>query len=482
MNRTFTRQLYTDFRMRFRKRPKTDLQRKSKSWRAALSSILSTVLLLFSSNIASANPAITRAEALTFAYIIDFSSGITCLSLTYNDCRINVDINGQPAGPMQATSLLIDRVNSGLQSRSLSNWQTGWVPTMQWKKGTMSNSDLYTPAGTMVVFKNGNTYVVAIAGTNSISEYGWYVEDFDVSQLVNWPNGSPTGKISAGTAEGLNLLLTMGGGQSAGTSTTLVDYLRAEATAAAGRNENIDVVVVGHSLGGTLSPVVATTLIDTQTSGMSLNWTIRNQDLVNLNLKAWDTANNATVSTIFFAGATPGDDNFASYANSLMQGTDRLISVWGKYDVVPHGWNELADIQNIYVPTGTNCNVPSSKEQCPNTSTTPASTDPSKVICPCLDTYTLISGAQIIAKNFFPRATPVGAGSQREEIDVGIGYSAQWATCPSSNAIVQAGTVKDLMMIEAIYQHDCSYPQVYPGTSGLADDLHDIREFYAQAN
>jgi hypothetical protein len=348
---------------------------------------------------------------------------------------------------------------------------------MQWKKGTVSGGKDYTPAGTMAVFKNGNTYVVAIAGTNAISQYGWFVEDFDVSQLVNWPKGFPNGKISAGTAEGLNLLLTMGRGQSAGTNTTLLDYLRAEATAATGP---IDIVVVGHSLGGALSPVVATTLIDTQASDMDLNWSIKNQAPVNLQLKAWDTANKATISTIFFAGATPGDNNFASHANSLMPSADSLISVWGRYDVVPHGWDALKDIENIYVPTGYTCNVPASKAQCPNISTTPVSTNPSKVICPCLDTFAMIDLAQFAANTSFSTATPVGTGNQREEIDVGIGYAAQWATCPSSNAIVQKGVVKDEMMIEAIYQHDCSYPQVYPETLDLNKVLGGVREYIAQ--
>ncbi|MBL4660910.1 MAG: hypothetical protein JKY19_11195 [Alcanivoracaceae bacterium] len=459
---------------------------------AVFSAIILILLVFSSSSMANNNPVISRADALTFAFIADFSSGIKCYELTHHDCRINVSIDKGSSMAMQATTLLIMRIDAALDERSLNDWTTGWGPTMQWEKGfkpgAKSGIKYYSTASTMVVFKNNNTYVVAIAGTNPISTYGWNVEDFDITQLVNWPNGSPAGKISAGTAEGLNLLLTMGGGQSAGTNTTLIDYLREEAKAAHYRNEKIEVVVVGHSLGGTLSPVIATTLIDTKNENLDLKWSISqtSQD-INLQLKEWDPGNTAKVSTIFFAGATPGDKNFANYANSLMTGISGILGINNKYDVVPHGWNDLgsivstgsANIKNIYTVNSHYCDTPSSQTNCPYTKTKPVSSDPSKVICPCLATSNEIFKAQYGAEADFPKATPVGVGSQREEIILGIAYKTKWQECPSTKLLSSIPGL-DRMLIEAIYQHDCVYPLNYQSTKDLYSVLHKIREEYKQ--
>ncbi len=461
------------------------------SWidRSKATIALSAMMLFSPFGLANADTTISQEDALTFAYIADFGSGITCSNLTYNDCRINASVYGSGPTPMQATSLLIDRIRAALLERSLTKWSTVWGPTMQWNKGyapgKTSGNQYYSTAGTMVVFKKGSTYVVAIAGTNPVSSFGWMVEDFDVTQQVDWPNGTPNSQITAGTAIGLNVLLTMGGGQSAGTNTTLLDYLRSEATATTGP---INVVVVGHSLGGTLSPVVATTLIDSKINNLNLKWQINTPDThIDLQLKPWDPNNIANVSTIFFAGATPGNSNFANYAHSIMPSTDDLISVWGKNDVVPHGWNALGstkstgmdNIQNIYTVNNEFCNQPSSQNNCPFTATTPPSSNLDNVICPCLDTDALIEVAQGVAEYTFSDATPVGVGSQRVEIVQAIGHQAAWTACPGSKSLQDNGTI-DRMMLEAVYQHGCSYPYNYPSTVDLANQLHTIRLNYAQ--
>ena len=165
--------------------------------------ILSIFVMLFSINTAQSDTAITQADGITFAFIADLGSKITCKKLVGGDCRIEGSINGGPATEMQATTLLIQRVNATLAARSLTDWNVVWGPTMQWKKGVLPTAiEEYTPASAMVVFKKGNTYVVAIAGTNPVSDYGWLVEDADIVNFGTWPNGSPAGKITAGTAEG----------------------------------------------------------------------------------------------------------------------------------------------------------------------------------------------------------------------------------------------------------------------------------------
>ena len=37
---------------------------------------------------------------------------------------------------------------------------------------------------------------------------------------------------------------------------------------------------------------------------------------------------------------------------------------------------------------------------------------------------------------------------------------------------------KDEFMIQAIYQHDCSYPMVYPETANLSENFSEIRKQY----
>ena len=59
-------------------------------------------------------------------------------------------------------------------------------------------------------------YVIAIAGTNPLSWYGWIVEDFWVNQTKPWNNGQPWKAISgdqtpnirvaAGTSRGVQIL------------------------------------------------------------------------------------------------------------------------------------------------------------------------------------------------------------------------------------------------------------------------------------
>ena len=276
----------------------------------------------------------------------------------------------------------------------------------------------------------------------------------------------------------------MGGGQSAGTNTDLLDYLRAEAANAAAKGENIEVVVVGHSLGGTLSPVMATTLIDTQKSDMDLVWNFKHVGDINLQLKAWDTSGAATVSTIFFAGATPGDSNFASYANSLMIGTGRLTSLYNHYDVVPRGWDKLGrsfgpaskNIINIYTVNGDYCNKPTSKSNCPFTETTPTSPNPGQVVCPCHVVYDAIKGLQVLAEATFHDATPIGDSTQRLEINQGIAGAATIKIC-----MPDASTTKgDQMVVQAGYQHDCTYPLNYPSTVDLNATLATVRANYAQ--
>jgi len=466
----------------------------------ALAAIFSASAILLSASAANAGQAITEAEALTFAYVADFSSGIDCaeIATTGDDCRIKATTPDLGTTEMQATTLVKGRMKAGLAQRSLTDWEIVWGPIMQWEKGTTKKAatgekDWFTAAGTMVVFQKGSTFVVGIAGTNPISTYGWDTEDFDVTQQVPWPDpitGLPVGEIAAGTAEGLNLLLTMGTGPYADPKLSLLDYLQTQTAA----RDTMD-VVVGHSLGGTLSPVLATALIASKPIGLSLKW----HDLkkatpssIDLTLPAWDPNNVARVSTTFFAGATPGDSKFANYTQGLMP-SDHIQSVYGQYDIVPRGWDKLGTkpssteaekVYNAYARTYDGvayfCHASGFSGACPYTKTTPetSSSNLSNVICPCLDVNDILRDLVMPNAKKFTDATAVGETSgQRKEIQIPIGNDNDINLCPSAKGLVEAG-IKDEFMIQAIYQHDCSYPLVYPETANLSENFSEIRKQY----
>ena len=62
----------------------------------------------------------------------------------------------------------------------------------------------------------------------------------------------------------------------------------------------------------------------------------------------WDDNSNAAISTIPFAGATPGNKDFADYFNSLLG--DVCDRIHNKNDIVPHAWetNDLKELPDLY--------------------------------------------------------------------------------------------------------------------------------------
>ncbi|MEL6867099.1 MAG: hypothetical protein AAFP19_21930 [Bacteroidota bacterium] len=164
---------------------------------------------------------------------------------------------------------------------------------------------------------------IGTSGTNMISGYDWFVEDFDVTvkDQKDWKarGGQTKGKISGGTHIGLEALLNM-----VDTSMTdnpsLITYLNQVFS----RNEttNYKITVAGHSLGGALAPVLALKLRE--------NFTVET-----LTVEAWP-----------FAGPTPGNSDFASYLTTTL---DQYHAYNNSLDVVPHAWeldslNRLCDI------------------------------------------------------------------------------------------------------------------------------------------
>ncbi len=223
-----------------------------------------------------------------------------------------------------------------VQSYIGNDWKPVWGPFVysQDQTSSFAHADnvmslLHSPSQ--------NLLVIAIAGTNSVSMFGWMDEDFDVSKTVDWKQVSGpanSGAISIGTYTGLDVLLNkMPEPQTKGSSIVdaLSDFF---ASKEADGIENAELSVAGHSLGGALSPVLALYLQN-------------NQDKWNSSGKV------STISTYPTAGATPGTKDFADYYHDLIEsGKVDYHSEYNTFDVVPHGYqpDTIDKIPTLYSP------------------------------------------------------------------------------------------------------------------------------------
>ncbi len=230
----------------------------------------------------------------------------------------------QAIATQRITKTLADPQIIGL----IGTWQLVWGPEVfsnaadpnQPQKPVVSDNLLYVAQR-----ENSNDFVIATAGTNPISWFGWFVEDFSVRETVAWPFAQPPGlspKIAKGTSVGLDILLAM---KDQGVS--LTNFLKATV---AKTDVRCQLAVAGHSLGGALSAALALALVDTQAE--------------------WDSEGKAVISVLPSAGATPGDEDFARYYDQqLGLHTNRI---WNSLDIVPHAWDRalLTQAGNLYTP------------------------------------------------------------------------------------------------------------------------------------
>jgi len=185
-----------------------------------------------------------------------------------------------------------------------------------------------TPSMPMYVAHSLDTpswYVVSIAGTNSSSLLDWLFEDLLIRHQVPWVFATvPKAKIALCTAIGLVILLTSKPcGDRPNAGKTLIEFLKALP------EEDLELSITGHSLGGALSPTLALLLKDIQLY--------------------WDTECKTKISTMPTAGPTAGNSAFSRYSDGILKEVTRY---WNSLDVVPHAWNEttLEQIKSIYVP------------------------------------------------------------------------------------------------------------------------------------
>jgi hypothetical protein len=174
-------------------------------------------------------------------------------------------------------------------------------------------------------------YVLSIAGTNPISRYGWRVEDFAVDRQERWAYGGGLLRkkpaVALGTRRGFDHVRRMRSG-----GIELVDGLRNAVQEDNGPDME-ELIVTGHSLGGTLTPVVASWLHETRDE--------------------WSRGRPVRIFGYSFAGATPGNPAFARYIDRLGRRRDFTFHrIWNRYDIVPYAWDAdlLFRIPDIYEP------------------------------------------------------------------------------------------------------------------------------------
>lgn len=190
-------------------------------------------------------------------------------------------------------------------------------------------------------------YVLAIAGTNGPSIYDWEDEDFSVDTMALWPNlpdanptymqyfGSPSltnsssvtqlgNYIAKGACTGMNILMNIM--KDPQTGQTLVQYLNGEF---GNSSTSTQIAVAGHSLGGTLAPVVALALVNNQ--------------------GYWNPSKSVNITAYPFAGSSPGNQGFQTCFANAFNATN-FFGYYNLRDVVPHTLqaNMLTAIPALY--------------------------------------------------------------------------------------------------------------------------------------
>lgn len=222
-------------------------------------------------------------------------------------------------------------------------WSVVWGPVTYTTPGSYYQDNMM-----YVVKLNGSNsvaqYAVAVRGTNGKVLLDWLIDDFDVLRTMPWPLGSSgssvVGNISESTSIGITTLINM---QDSATGSTLLQFLASEMSSLTVPLASI--CFTGHSLGATLSSVLALYARDNQST--------------------WDPNSSAIVTAINFAGPSAGDSDFATYFNNRFAytGTSPLPSwtppanltsyadcVRNSVDVAPLAWNAatIATIPDIY--------------------------------------------------------------------------------------------------------------------------------------
>ncbi|NER02192.1 MAG: hypothetical protein F6K17_05865, partial [Okeania sp. SIO3C4] len=154
-------------------------------------------------------------------------------------------------------------------------------------------------------------YIISIAGTNPFSIYAILFEDARFFSVKKWNEGQPWNSkkdaastdepaISSGLSTAVEVHMTR---MQDAEGNFIVDILRGIVSNA---TKPVEITVAGHSLGGTISPLLGLSLFDCQSE--------------------WDSNNKATIKVVSVAGMSPGNEAFAEYYQSKLG--DRTERIW----------------------------------------------------------------------------------------------------------------------------------------------------------
>jgi hypothetical protein len=200
--------------------------------------------------------------------------------------------------------------------KRIAEYLSAAVPTADWKVIWMPEVDAAPPNFMFLATDDAGNYVVAIRGTypNPFSEAYWDdgSQSSPFGDMADWP-GAPGAKIGGGTQTGLNNLLAMKdiGGR------TIMDTIAALPAQS-------HITVTGHSLGGTLTPVLALSLIEADPS--------------------------REIYATSFAGMTPGNSSFAALFGDGTALSGRVRRVYNTLDTVGYGWDQVYATHDFYQP------------------------------------------------------------------------------------------------------------------------------------
>lgn len=231
-----------------------------------------------------------------------------------------------------ATEIVTNALSDTIIQGCIGTWDLVWGPVVF---SNNPNAEKVVADNTMLLLYSSdlNLFTVAIAGTNAVSMYGWFQEDFGVNSLVQWESIVNkdvnkflfTPSIAAGTSLGLQNLLAM-----TSNNATMLEALNTYI----GTNSitGATVAVAGHSLGGALSPVMAMYMQDTLSTWNTVSGSITQ-------IQAWPTA-----------GPTPGNADFATYVQDNINSSFAYTSKYNTIDVIPQAWmySSFENIPSIY--------------------------------------------------------------------------------------------------------------------------------------
>ena len=248
------------------------------------------------------------------------------------------------------------------------SWEVVWGPVnRRFQVGSLR----FPRRNTFILLRNksNNEYVLSIAGTNPVSPFGWVVEDLEIAEtipyifcsaseiakhneqqissansdkeqaehlsserektqeineefskeLLSLTRHESLASIALGTFVGVTKLqssMPRSDVMPLGQQQTLMQFLKAQDMS------NTKLTVCGHSLGGTLTPVVAKWLEDFK--------------------YYWGDTETTEVYSWSFAGATPGNKAFTDKFNEqfdVSKEKPRAFRVWNELDLVPHAWS-----------------------------------------------------------------------------------------------------------------------------------------------